>query len=55
MFILAGEGNKCDIPRDNDDPIAMETEEPEDDENKPVYPKNDVWVFESQLRMWTKL
>ena len=55
MFIVGGEGYKVDLSKDNDyDMIAIETDN-EDEDNKPVYPKNDVWIFESVLRSWTKL
>ena len=55
MFIIGGEGYKSDLTKDNDGdsyPIDIDSN---DDDDKPVYHKKDVWVYESIMRTWTKV
>lgn len=55
MFVIGGEGLSSDLATDNDENLKIDIEDKKDDEDEPVYPKNDIWIFETVLKTWTKL
>jgi hypothetical protein len=47
---------KGDMTKDNDyDNVPLVMDVTDDDQAKPTYLKNDVWVFDTCLTTWSKL
>ncbi|CAD8082225.1 unnamed protein product [Paramecium sonneborni] len=59
LFIIGGEGYQFDQQKDNEEEAIEQDQEDNmqnlDEEEKPIYPKNDIWIFETVMRTWSKL
>ncbi|CAD8100021.1 unnamed protein product [Paramecium sonneborni] len=58
LFIIGGEGYQYDQQKDNEEEVIEQDQEDNqniDEEEKPIFPKNDIWIFETVMRTWSKL
>ncbi|CAD8107503.1 unnamed protein product [Paramecium primaurelia] len=58
LFIIGGEGYQYDQQKDNEEEAIEQDQDDDqniDEEEKPIFPKNDIWIFETLMRTWSKL